>query len=88
MGWNRETIVIGEKPLDSESVDDPGLRAHRRYDALDGQLLLVRPDGYLAARAPLSRPDIPERYLGRLTPTSPRAVHSAAPISLLRETNY
>ena len=49
------------------SVSDPQLRAHRRYGALRGQLLLVRPDGYLACRAPLNRPDIPERYLDRLT---------------------
>jgi hypothetical protein len=63
-----QTIVIGEEPLDRESVGDPGLRAHHRYGALDGQLLLVRPDGYVAARAPLSRPDIPERYLRRLMP--------------------
>jgi 2-polyprenyl-6-methoxyphenol hydroxylase-like FAD-dependent oxidoreductase len=31
------------------------------------QLLLVRPDGHLACRAPLERPDIPERYLDELT---------------------
>ena len=31
------------------------------------QLLLVRPDGHLACRAPLKRPDIPERYLDELT---------------------
>ncbi len=31
------------------------------------QLLLVRPDGHLACRAPLNRPDIPERYLDELT---------------------
>jgi hypothetical protein len=31
------------------------------------QLLLVRPDGHLACRAPLDRPDIPERYLDELT---------------------
>jgi pimeloyl-ACP methyl ester carboxylesterase len=49
------------------SVTDPQLRAHRRYGALRGQLFLVRPDGYLACRAPLNRPDIPERYLDRLT---------------------
>jgi len=61
-----QTIVIGEEPLDSGSVGDPGLRAHRRYDALDGQLLLVRPDGYLAIRGPLNSPDVPERYLRRL----------------------
>lgn len=73
-----KTIVISEEPLDSESVGDPGLRAHRRYGALAGQLLLVRPDGYLASRAPLDRPDIPGRYLGRLVLTSPRTVKRAA----------
>ena len=45
---------------------DPDLRAHRRYHALRGQLLLVRPDGHIACRAPLDRPDIPERYLERV----------------------
>jgi 2-polyprenyl-6-methoxyphenol hydroxylase-like FAD-dependent oxidoreductase len=74
-----KTIVICEQPLDSQSVTDPGLRAHRRYHALAGQLLLVRPDGYLACRAPLDRPDIPERYLRRLVPTSQRAVRRARP---------
>jgi 2-polyprenyl-6-methoxyphenol hydroxylase-like FAD-dependent oxidoreductase len=72
--WNGlvRTIVISEEPLDSQSVADPGLRAHRRYDALAGQLLLVRPDGHLASRAPLNRPDITERYLRRLILASPR----------------
>lgn len=46
---------------------DPELRAHRRYRALTGQLLLIRPDGHLACRASLDRADIPERYLERLT---------------------
>ena len=31
------------------------------------QLLLVRPDGHLACRARIDRPDIPERYLHELT---------------------
>ena len=52
---------------DPHAISDPDLDAHRRYHALRGQLLLVRPDGYLACRAPLGRPDIPERYLQRLT---------------------
>ncbi len=52
---------------DPQSVSDPDLRAHRRYGTLRGQLLLVRPDGYLACRAPLHRPDIPERYMQQLT---------------------
>ena len=74
-----KTIVISDEPLDSESVGDPGLSAHRRYGALAGQLLLVRPDGYLASRAPLDRPDIPGGYLGRLVLTSPRPVQRAEP---------
>jgi len=57
------TIVIGGEAIDSRSVVDPGLWVHRRYDALAGQLLLVRPDGYLATRAPLNRPDLLEPYL-------------------------
>jgi hypothetical protein len=52
---------------DPHAISDPDLHAHRRYHALRGQHLLVRPDGYLACRAPLSRPDIPERYLQQLT---------------------
>jgi 2-polyprenyl-6-methoxyphenol hydroxylase-like FAD-dependent oxidoreductase len=51
----------------SQAITDPSLQAHRRYHALRGALLLVRPDGYLACRAPLNRPDIPERYLHQLT---------------------
>jgi 2-polyprenyl-6-methoxyphenol hydroxylase-like FAD-dependent oxidoreductase len=72
-------IVISEEPLDSQSVADPGLHAHRRYGALAGQLLLVRPDGYLAIRAPLNRADVPEQYLRRLFSTSPRRVQPAQP---------
>jgi hypothetical protein len=74
-----KTVVIGETPLAAESVADPGLGAHRRYGALHGQLLLVRPDGYLAARAPLSRPDIPQRYLHRLTAASHLALGARTP---------
>ena len=48
---------------DPHAIEDPGLRAHRRYDALGGRLLLVRPDGYLAASAVLRRPALLERYL-------------------------
>jgi hypothetical protein len=73
------TVVIGETPLAADSVADPGLRAHRRFGAVHGQLLLVRPDGYLAARAPLSRPDIPGRYLQRLTAASHLALGARAP---------
>jgi 2-polyprenyl-6-methoxyphenol hydroxylase-like FAD-dependent oxidoreductase len=71
-------ISLGERSTRPIAVSDPGLRAHRRYHATRGRLLLVRPDGYLACRAPLDRPDIPGRYLERLTaqmpaptPTSP-----------------
>ncbi len=61
-------IPIAETGRSSESqaVSDPDLRAHRRYGALHGQLLLVRPDGYVGCRAPLHRPDIAERYLQQL----------------------
>jgi 2-polyprenyl-6-methoxyphenol hydroxylase-like FAD-dependent oxidoreductase len=52
-----------------ENISDPDLCAHRRYGALKGRLLLVRPDGYLARHAPLDRPDILEVYLERLTST-------------------
>jgi 2-polyprenyl-6-methoxyphenol hydroxylase-like FAD-dependent oxidoreductase len=51
----------------SQAITDPSLQAHRRYHALRGALLLVRPDGYLACRAPLNRPDIPKQYLQQLT---------------------
>jgi 2-polyprenyl-6-methoxyphenol hydroxylase-like FAD-dependent oxidoreductase len=71
---------------DPHAISDPDLHAHRRYHALQGQLLLVRPDGYLACRAPLGRPDIPERYLQRLTRAPdqapkdpPQAVSNAKP---------
>jgi 2-polyprenyl-6-methoxyphenol hydroxylase-like FAD-dependent oxidoreductase len=63
----RIVLVTGEKSSPGPpAVTDPGLRAHRRYGALGGRLLLVRPDGYLAADAPLDRPDIPESYLQRV----------------------
>ena len=48
------------------TVADPELRAHRRYGALSGRLVLVRPDGYIAGMAPLDRPDAFEPYLRRL----------------------
>ena len=63
------TVIVssgGESTAPAE-VADPGLRAHRRYRALGGRLLLVRPDGYLAGQAPLRRPDALEAYMGRLT---------------------
>ena len=61
------TICGPTGSADPHAISDPDLHAHRRYHALRGQLLLVRPDGYLACHAPLGRPDIPERYLQRLT---------------------
>jgi 2-polyprenyl-6-methoxyphenol hydroxylase-like FAD-dependent oxidoreductase len=61
---------------DPTAVSDPEVRAHRRYHALGGQLLLVRPDGYVACRAPLNRPDIPEHYLTRLTGAPARGEES------------
>ena len=64
---NTVTVSGPSKPHSPDVVADPHLAAHRRYRARKGQLLLVRPDGYLAKRAPLNRPDIPERYLLQLT---------------------
>ena len=75
------TIVIGHEPFDSQSVVDPDLRAHRRYDALSGQLLLVRPDGHLATRAPLNRPDLLERYLRWLRREARRRGQSIAQVA-------
>jgi hypothetical protein len=63
------TVVIGGGSTPAD-VRDPDLCAHRRYGALRGRLLLVRPDGYLARQAPLDRPDVLEAYLKRLTQTS------------------
>jgi len=60
---NAVTVGGPSKGRSPNAVADPHLAAHRRYRARRGQLLLVRPDGYLARRAPLNRPDIPERYL-------------------------
>jgi hypothetical protein len=60
----------------AEDITDVDLRAHRRYGALNGRLLLVRPDGYLARHAPLSRPDVLEAYLERLTRRHPHLVIS------------
>jgi 2-polyprenyl-6-methoxyphenol hydroxylase-like FAD-dependent oxidoreductase len=50
-----------------DNFTDPNLRAHDRYRARAGKLLLVRPDGYLAAGARLQQPDAIERYLLKLT---------------------
>lgn len=59
-------------------VTDPHLAAHRRYRASKGQLLLIRPDGYLTRRAPLNRADIPERYLRHLTDNATRKARTPA----------
>ena len=48
------------------SVTDPHLRAHRRYRAQAGGLLLVRPDGYLARIGSLTSSRVLEEYLQRL----------------------
>ena len=71
--WRLVTAVVLDGPGTSgvhHAVSDPDLRAHHRYRALNGRLLLVRPDGHLAASAPLHRPDIPERYLQQITTTN------------------
>jgi 2-polyprenyl-6-methoxyphenol hydroxylase-like FAD-dependent oxidoreductase len=62
------TVVIAppDGALDG-AVGDPELRAHRRYRALGGRLILVRPDGYVACSAPPSHPEVIERYLETLT---------------------
>jgi hypothetical protein len=57
------TISADRRGTAAGEISDPGLRAHRRYGALHGRLLLVRPDGYLARQAPLSRPEALEVYL-------------------------
>jgi len=57
---NRDTDQPG-----TAAVTDPDLRAHHRYGARNGRLVLVRPDGYLARQASLDRPDILESYLER-----------------------
>ncbi len=72
---------------DPQAVSDPELRAHRRYNAVGGQLLLVRPDGYLACRAALNRADIPEQYLQKLTSRPPESGNqsktASAPVNQL-----
>jgi 2-polyprenyl-6-methoxyphenol hydroxylase-like FAD-dependent oxidoreductase len=62
------TIHGGEAPGRGD-ISDPELRAHRRYGALRGRLLLVRPDGYIARQAPLNRPCVLEAYLEGLART-------------------
>jgi 2-polyprenyl-6-methoxyphenol hydroxylase-like FAD-dependent oxidoreductase len=67
------TIVVGGR---GGTVADPELRAHRRYGALSGRLVLVRPDGYVAGTAPLDRPDAFEPYLERLGLATDRPTES------------
>jgi hypothetical protein len=69
-----ETVLVTGSSDSSNpyAVIDPDLRAHRRYAALTGWLLLVRPDGYLAADSPLEEPEIVERYLRKLTRRAPQ----------------
>ena len=66
------TITINGAGTSSPAgeVADPYLRAHRRYGALNGRLLLVRPDGYLARQAPISQTRVIEAYLEQLTAVS------------------
>ena len=71
------TINGGTEGSAPGDISDPGLRVHRRYGALPGRLLLVRPDGYLASQAPLSRPDVLEVYLERVTWIHPHRVKPA-----------
>lgn len=67
------TITINAAAERSARGDlhDPDLRVHRRYGALRGRLLLVRPDGYLACQAPLSRARVLEAYLQQVAPAHP-----------------
>ena len=60
------TVVVSPSS-GAGAVVDPALRAHRRYGARRGRLMLVRPDGHVAALAPLDRSDIIGRYLERLS---------------------
>ena len=55
---------LGDRP---DNFTDTNLRAHARYRARAGELVLVRPDGYLAAVARLQQPETIERYLAKLT---------------------
>jgi 2-polyprenyl-6-methoxyphenol hydroxylase-like FAD-dependent oxidoreductase len=57
------TINAGSGRAAPAEISDPGLHAHRRYGAMHGRLLLVRPDGYVARHAPLNRPEVLEAYL-------------------------
>ena len=67
----RTVVIDASDGAVDGAVGDPGLRAHRRYGGLGGRLVLVRPDGYVACSAPLSRPRLVERYLEMLTGDHP-----------------
>ncbi|MBV9416848.1 MAG: FAD-dependent monooxygenase [Solirubrobacterales bacterium] len=59
----RTVLIARDAGAADGAVRDAALRAHRRYGALRGRLVLVRPDGYVARTAPLGRPEVLERYL-------------------------
>jgi 2-polyprenyl-6-methoxyphenol hydroxylase-like FAD-dependent oxidoreductase len=63
----RTVVIAPPDGAPDGAVGDPELRAHRRYRALGGRLILVRPDGYVACSAPPSHPEVIERYLEALT---------------------
>ena len=59
-----QTIIVnGDNDVAEGALRDPALQAHRRYGALRGRLVLVRPDGYVACTALLGQPEVLERYL-------------------------
>ncbi|MGO9976425.1 MAG: hypothetical protein ACLP01_27190 [Solirubrobacteraceae bacterium] len=73
--------MISPHPQTPGWVADPSRRAHHRYDALHGRLLLVRPDGHIAASAPLTTPEIVDRWmnLGHRSTESANGSGAAAP---------
>jgi hypothetical protein len=62
----QKVLIAGRGGAADGAVADSDLGAHRRYGALRGRLVLVRPDGYIAGTAPLERPESLEGYLHRL----------------------
>jgi 2-polyprenyl-6-methoxyphenol hydroxylase-like FAD-dependent oxidoreductase len=63
----RTVIIAAGDGAPDGAIGDSDLRAHRRYSALEGRLVLVRPDGYVACSAAPCRPDVVEEYLEMLT---------------------
>ena len=59
----RTVMIDGRRVANNGVVGDPDLRAHTRYAALGGRLVLVRPDGYIAGTASLGQPQLLESYL-------------------------